>query len=280
MKVAVILPSRGLMFSQTAEELLDNVKEVDHRWFFAHAKPLPDCFEEPTIEALTDKTITHLWFVEDDMKLPSNTLLSLLGAQAEAATCDYPVGKNKQGAVLRDKEGVVAFTGTGCLLVQREVFDKLKPPYFTDKFSWNIQNYGDHVRFTSSVNGSKFDRYGLHDVTFGLKLYSRGIAIVVVKPNGLVGQRKLVEMGKQGTNNGAHKIEYWTNVIPNLYMNAVKKWPVIPHGNLVPIEFPDGKVIDTSRTNAHKLTSRDMAKRVQPKAIVIDDEARALWNSL
>ena len=50
-KVAVILPSRGLMFSKTAEEIINNVKGVPHKFFFSHKRPIPECFEIPTEEA-------------------------------------------------------------------------------------------------------------------------------------------------------------------------------------------------------------------------------------
>jgi hypothetical protein len=54
MKVAVIIPSRGLMFSKTAEEIVRNTQGVPHQKFFAHKLPIPDCFEWPTIKALKD----------------------------------------------------------------------------------------------------------------------------------------------------------------------------------------------------------------------------------
>jgi hypothetical protein len=91
MKVAIILPSRGLMFSRTAEEVLANHKSVPSRLFFAHKRPIPDCFEIPTLEALADEDITHLWYVEDDMALPPNILRTMLDANEMAVTADYPV---------------------------------------------------------------------------------------------------------------------------------------------------------------------------------------------
>lgn len=36
MKVGVIFPSRGLVFSKTADELLQNLKKVNHKIFFSH----------------------------------------------------------------------------------------------------------------------------------------------------------------------------------------------------------------------------------------------------
>jgi hypothetical protein len=61
-KVAVIIPSRGLMFSKTAEEIVRNTQGLPHQKFFSHKLPIPDCFEWPTIKALKDPDITHFWY--------------------------------------------------------------------------------------------------------------------------------------------------------------------------------------------------------------------------
>ena len=49
--IAVILPSRGLIFSRTADEILQNLKDIPHKIYFSHRKPIPDCFNEPVEEA-------------------------------------------------------------------------------------------------------------------------------------------------------------------------------------------------------------------------------------
>src|SRR4051812_9654624 len=122
-KVGVILPSRGLMFSETADEILQNLKGIDHKFFFSHRQPIPDCFEKPTNRALLDDSITHLWFVEDDMKLAPDTLSKLLVVNRAVVTVDYPVNADGRGSIFKvDKQ--IVFCGTGCLLVKREVFNE------------------------------------------------------------------------------------------------------------------------------------------------------------
>lgn len=51
-KIAVILPSRGLVFSKTVDELLRELKPYSYEIFWSHGRPIPDCFEIPTQEAL------------------------------------------------------------------------------------------------------------------------------------------------------------------------------------------------------------------------------------
>lgn len=267
--VAVILPSRGLIFSKTADEILQNLKGIPHKFFFAHRKPLPDCFEEPTRRALKDKEITHLWFVEDDMVLKPDTLEKMIGAEANAVTCDYPVTKDGRGSVFYDYGGNVVFCGTGCLLVKREVFDNLKKPYFTDKIRWTMLNYGEQIKLVGSRN-DKGEGYGLHDITFCIKLWKQGIKIKVLSLK--LGQRRLLEMGKSGSNDGAHKIEAWMKIKPNARLKALMKQPLATgaKGNLVSVVTPNGEV-STNREHATKLVEMGLAKYPPKGYLIIDD---------
>ena len=265
-KIAVVLPSRGLMFSRTADELLQNLEGYDYDIFFAHGLPIPDCFTRPLMKILKGAfPYTHIWFVEDDQILPEETLSALLLMDAPVATMDYPVSSKGQGAVFSDKAGRVIFTGTGCLLVKREVFDKLEQPYFRTDIKWSVQNYGDFIRMTANsmpgVTG-----YGLHDVTFGVKLWKAGIPISVA---GTIGQRKLKTLGKAGSNNGAHKIVEWNKVIPNYLFKQYKKMPILPKGILVEVQTLTGNLM-VHPDKAKKMYKAGMATRIPKQSVSID----------
>lgn len=274
-KVAVILPSRGLMFSRTAEEIVRNLRGVNHRVYFAHRKPIPDCFELPVEQALADEDITHLWIVEDDMILPDNLLVDMLGAMrekdAQVMTCDYPVTKDGKGAVLK-VGGEVVYCGTGCLLVKREVFDILKPPYFRSDIRWSPLNYGKTVKLQGSMYGD--EGYGLHDVTFGIKLYRAGIQIHEFRR---LGQRKLLEMGKSGTNDGAHKTEEWKKIKPNYQFKKIMGMPLAigAKGALVTVDTPTGG-IRVSKKHADNLIKQGLATPIDEKKVMIDD-SEVIW---
>lgn len=272
-KVAVILPSRGLMFSKTAEDILHNVKHVEHKFFFSHGKPIPDCFEDPTVEALKDKTITHLWFVEDDMIIPPSVLYELLKADVHAIACDYPTTREGQGAAFVLPNGKTVFTGTGCLLVKREVFDKLKRPYFTDKIRWNVLNYKNHIKFLAQTRKAKFMAYGLHDVTFGVRLYMMDMPIVLSPVK--LAQRKLVELGKAGSNDGSHKIEEWREFTPNYLYNKIRAQDPMPEGDLVCVQTPTGEVM-TDKAHAEKLVKAGLGEIPENRHLVIDDPEELL----
>lgn len=270
-KVAIILPSRGLIFSRTAEEIHTNYRDVHSKFFFAHRLPLPLCFEVPTMQALADPEITHLWFVEEDMVLPPNILRLMLEAEQPVVTCDYPVTKEGKGAVFI-VGGEVIYTGTGCLLVERSVFEQLQKPYFRSDIRWSPLNYGKTVKLV----GSMYDDtgYGLHDVTFGIKLYKAGIPIVVLDR---VGQRKLVAMGKSGTNNGAHKIETWRKVKKDYQFKKIMSMPLATgaKGALVTVDTPSGGIRVTQK-HADSLISQGLATPINNKKVLIDD-SEVIW---
>lgn len=268
MKVAVILPSRGLIFSQTADEILQNLRGIPHRFFFAHKRPLPECFEEPTARAMLDYGITHFWFVEDDMVLPPETLSQMLALDANAVTCDYPVTKDGRGAVFYDNGGNVVFCGTGCLLVKREVLENMQRPWFTDKIRWTMLNYGEQIKLVASENSG--EGYGLHDITFCIKLWKNGIKIRVLPTK--LGQRRLLKLGKYGSNKGAHKIEIWKKIVKNARLKALQAQPISigAKSKLVAVRTPNGEM-NATREHAEKLVNEGLADYAPKSYLIIDD---------
>ena len=265
-KIGVIFPSRGLVFSRTAQELLENLEGYDYEIFFSHGRPIPECFETPLQIALFDKNITHIWIVEDDMVLPKNILKELLSVNKAVVTADYPITKGGRGSVFRDASKKVLFCGTGCLLVKREVFDELKSPYFRTDTKWNVKNYGKYIKFTAVPNESG-DGYGLHDITFSFELANLNIPIHVVPTK--LGQRKLIELGKSGTNDGAHQIETWTRIIKDKRLKEIQSYPVEKSGDLVEVRSGD-EILNVSKDHAAKLVKLGKAEAIPKRKSYID----------
>lgn len=265
-KIAVVLPSRGLIFSETADELLQNLEGYDYEIFFAHGLSIPECFERPLTEALKGD-FSHIFFCEDDQILPDDILDSMIITDVPVATCEYPVSKDGQGVIFRTKEGVVLFCGTGCTLVKREVFDKIKAPYFRTDIRWNIANYGTFIRITANQGANpELEGYGLHDVTFGMKLYKAGIPISVI---GTIGQRKLIKLGKSGSNDGAHQIEEWTKVKPDVLFKRLKSYPKQPIGKLITVQTVSGELM-VHPDKAKTLIKSGMATAIPKRSVVVD----------
>lgn len=262
--IAVILPSRGLIFSRTAEEVLNNLKWIDHKIYFAHKRPIPDCFNEPLQKALENPDVTHIWFVEDDMVLPPNILADMYALDKAVVTADYPINKDGRGSVFSIKKQVL-YCGTGCMLVKKEVFDELKKPYFRTDIRWRMKNFGDFIKMSSQYINEP--GYGLHDITFCMALYERGIPIHVIKQK--LGQRKLISLGKAGSNNGAHNIEIWKKVEKDALLKMIKSWPAEKYGNLVTVDTEYG-YMNVTQSHADKLIKAGLAKALPRKELVID----------
>lgn len=208
MRLAVILPSRGLLFSETFEELLRELKPFDYKIYFAHGKPIPDCFNHPLERALADKKNTNFLFCEDDMMLPKGILKKMLALNVPATALDYPFKNDGEATVLHDPAGYALYSGTGFLLVWREVLDKMPKPVFRTDLAWDVR-IQNHTLYMWPRDVSKIKTYGLHDINFGLTLWTNGMPIVPAAPGG---QRKLLALGPTNTNNGAHIIKELTKV--------------------------------------------------------------------
>ncbi len=263
-QIAVILPSRGLAFSETVDEVIQECKSVekDYDWkiYWSHSRKVPDCLNVPTNEALRLKKNMFFWFVDDDMIITKGTLKHLLQQDRHAIMCDYPASIT-MGAILYDPDGRAFFGGNGCLLVKREVLEAIKHPVWRSDVGWRIQLLNDHVSFeANSQNPDKV--YGQHDVHFGLRLYSQGKAIYVSKMT--CGQRKLKVAGDYSSNKGAHEIIEWKKFHPNMMyiINDQGKRDESDMGTLVRIKMNDGEMLYTARSTAKKFIKKGLAKGV------------------
>lgn len=207
-KLAVVLPSRGLMFSETLEELLGELKDFNYEIFWSHAKGLPECFNTPTERALKDKDVFAVLFCEDDMILPKGILKKMFAQNYPVVALDYPFQQQGDSTCLHDPQGKAFWTGTGFMLVAKSVLKQMEKPIWRTDTTFDPFVDKDTIHFWPR----KLDKvyYGLHDLRFGLVLYSAGLPVLPLEET--AGQRKLLELGKAGTNNGAHKIMELTEV--------------------------------------------------------------------
>ena len=224
MRLAVILPSRGLIYSKTIEELyceLEHVTEFrndSYDVFFSHGRPIPDCFNIPTEEALLGD-YTHVLYVEEDMVLPEGIVQKLIDANTYAVACDYPVGGGKGGTVLYDPKGIAFFTGCGLLLVTTELLRRMPKPIWRTDIEWKPRMDGGKVHFDVTLHNKK--HYGQQDVAFGLRLYANGLPIQILKET--VGQREVVKQGAEGENDGFHVVRDRLEIAPRDELTNLKQ---------------------------------------------------------
>jgi hypothetical protein len=207
-KLAVVVPSRGLMFSETLEELLRELDGFDYRIYWAHGKSLPDCFNEPTERALADPDVYAVLFCEDDVIIPKGLLREMFAQNYPVVAMDYPFQQDGDSTVLHDPQGFAYWTGTGFLLVMREILEGLEKPIWRTDRTFDPFIDSDTIHFWPRK--LKGVHYGLHDLNFGMVLYSSGVPIMVMERTG--GQHKLVALGEKHSNQGAHNIKDITEV--------------------------------------------------------------------
>lgn len=204
MRLAVILPSRGLVFSRTVEEVIREVRSVDCEWelFMAHSRPIPECFNEP-IQAGMEWGASHFWMVEEDMAFPVGILAEMVAADHPIVSADYPVQEGVM-CVARDEDGIVRHSGTGCLLAERDALSAALP--FTTDWWYVITDKGKTWTRQRVKETARSILYGMHDIEFGMSLYRRGKPIHIIDTT--AGQRRVIREATPKRNaQGWHDIE-------------------------------------------------------------------------
>lgn len=217
-KLGVVIPSRGLMFSETLDELLHELKDFDYKLFWSHGKSLPQCFNDPTEEILKDPEIFAVLYVEDDMIIPKGILKRMFGKNYPVVALDYPFKNDGDATMLHDPAGNAIYSGTGFLLIAKTILERLPKPIFRTDTAWDTMIKGDTLVFWPR----KLTKiaYGLHDVNLGITLFANEIPIKPMAQT--AGQRKLVKLGESNTNKGAHKIKELTEVGKDLVIKTVE----------------------------------------------------------
>ncbi len=216
-KLAVIVASRGLIFSETLEQLLGELKDFDYKIFWAHKRPLPECFNEPVEKALKDPEIFAVLICEDDMIIPKGILKKMFAQNYPVVALDYPFKKDGDATMLHDPAGNAIYSGTGFILIAKQILEALLKPIFRTDTAWDTMIKGDSLVFWPR----KLTKvaYGLHDVNLGILLFANDIPIKPMFKT--AGQRKLVKLGERNTNNGAHEIKNLTKVGRDLVIKTV-----------------------------------------------------------
>jgi hypothetical protein len=196
------------MYSETFEELLGELEGYNYEISWAHAKSLPDCFNEPTERALADPDVYAILFCEDDMIIPKGILKQMFAQRYPVVALDYPFQQQGDATCLHDPQGYAFWTGTGFLLAAKQVLENLERPIWRTDRTFDPFIDKDTIHFWPRKLDKVF--YGLHDLNFGMVLYSAGMPVYPMERT--AGQRKLVKLGENHTNNGAHEIMELTEV--------------------------------------------------------------------
>lgn len=149
-KIITLMPTRGIMFTVAQEAYEREMINNNQIPFCLRTKdvPIPDCRNQLVGEARQQDWWTHALLLDDDIVMPEGGLKALIEANTDVAFIDYPhhmegFDKDKlvdlsygvavydnwrPGQPTDDKD--IAWAGLGCVLVKREVFEKMEGPIF------------------------------------------------------------------------------------------------------------------------------------------------------
>jgi hypothetical protein len=253
--IAVILPSRGLVFSKTVEEMLRELAPYNHKIFWSHGRPIPDCFEIPTREILKDNSFTHLLTVEEDMIIHKGALKDALAENRPAVAYDYPVTGATGGTTLYDTQDKAFFTGCGFLLIKMDIVRHMVFPIWRVDIEWNMIYKGHYYEFDIK-EVSALKNYGQQDIAMGLRLYYNGYPIYPMPKT--MGQRKLEKRGRGRTNRGFHQIVEYTDTAKQDFINSAEQYK-----GLTRIEMNNGEIIHTDDDTVDKWVKAGLGRRLK-----------------
>lgn len=198
-KIGVVIPTRGLIFTRVLEALEEQRKDYDITVYYSYSLPIPQGHNDLCEKALRDGN-EYVFFLEEDVVIPARAIEKMLTVQADIVCTDYAV--SGWSCITKDKAGEILWCGLGATLIHRRVFEALEKPYFRTDMVLDLPDFKwrklpeEYVRTRN---------YGSLDIWFFTKAREKGFKIVQVE--GECEHLKLVELGKKETNHGLHQIE-------------------------------------------------------------------------
>lgn len=194
--ISVVLPTRGLVFTQTEIALEENLRGIEHKIYRSFNLPIPECQNVLVEQALCDSP-SHILFVEEDIVIPKGGVKRMIQKYAPIAFIDYGVAGWSCRAMKRDNLNDILWCGLGCTLVRKDVFDVLEKPYFRTDKALRLNDW-------TWIDVPKERQYGGQDIYFFMKARDKGLRPIQV--SGECEHLVLENIGQKEINNGLHKI--------------------------------------------------------------------------
>ncbi len=193
MKIAIVLPTRGLVFTEVEQAIEQMRMKYDIEVFRSHGLGIPAAQNNLTDQALRTNP-DYILFIEEDTVPPIDGLKEMLKLDADIAFIDYGVNGWSCSAKMRGS-GSILWCGFGCTLIKKEVFDKLEKPYFRTDKSLRLNDW------TWIDNPMK---YGGQDIWFCMK--AKEVGIHAKQAKGECRHLQVKSYGRPETNAGRHII--------------------------------------------------------------------------
>lgn len=211
MKIALTIPSRGVVFAKTIQTaLLSKELPEDTTFHVVDNLPIP-LSHNRCIELAIEDGASHIFFVEDDMYIPEGVITTMIHLAEEGrpyVCCDYKMAKDTKINTALESNGIIWWTGFGCTLIDLSIFKKKGKPYLTADKEVRI----DQMRPLKYTILNRVPPYGTFDILFGIWCRQNQIPLYVV-PNKLVGHLRTESLIKQRSNNGMYPITDLSSVL-------------------------------------------------------------------
>lgn len=192
MTIAIVLPSRGLIFAEVEQAIEAMREQCNIEVFRSWDKGIPDAQNYLIDKAIRESDPDYVLFIEEDTIPPEHALIDMLIADADIAFIDY--GVNGWSCSAKEEgTGEVLWCGFGCTLVRREVFDELERPYFRTDKTLRLNDW-QWVDATA--------KYGGQDIWFCIKAREAGFGIKQVR--GECRHMQIDALGTKEVNDGRH----------------------------------------------------------------------------
>lgn len=147
-KLAVAMPSMGVIKTKTAESLIAMCKNLPFDYYFlSHEGSILHHMRERLVKKAIDLGCTHLLFVDSDIVFDKDAVVRLVERNKDIVGANYSrrrlpledtvVGIQGEGLNIAKCESV----GTGFMLIKISIFDYLPEPWFF----WESNTDGDLV---------------------------------------------------------------------------------------------------------------------------------------
>jgi hypothetical protein len=207
MKIAVILPTRGLVFAEVEHFIEKQRGSYDITVYRSWNRTLPDAQNYLVEKALGDKP-DYLFFVEEDTVMPPDALDLLLLENSDIACIDY--GVNGWSCTARERETKeLLWCGMGCTLVKREVLEAMEKPYFRSDLSLRLNDW----KWVPNR-----EPYGQQDIRFCMMAREKGFKISQV-PGVEAKHMRLDQLGRIETNKGLHQLSQKSIIAKQQYVD-------------------------------------------------------------
>ena len=202
-KLAVVLPTRGTIFSETVATVFANLSQSEFDFdLMMTTLPIPQAFNY-LFHLAVGSGADYIWMVEDDIVPPLGALEEMVrvldSLNLDVITADYPLDSGRSH--IRRKDDAILYAGTGCMVVRANSLVRFPKPYFST--AWDFIYDEETKSFTKIKSPNK--KWGGQDAYFYIQAAKHGLKVGSIPI--ICKHYRVNELGEHKSNRGLHKVE-------------------------------------------------------------------------